>query len=121
MKGLAALAVVAVALVAATPAAADRAPGKTERKALARAAGISPDCAAVRISTVRHRFKWAAVRTRRRCLERRSFSFPEIYRRKRAEGAPWRLRWSFADGCDTLYERVPEKVADDLGFGCAIG
>jgi hypothetical protein len=108
-------------LAVAAPAGADRAPTKTERSAIARAAGISADCAAVRISTVRHRHKWAAVGTRARCLEPRQPSFQQIYRRKRVRDAPWRPRWSHTDGCDALYELVPERVADDLGFGCAIG
>jgi hypothetical protein len=61
------------------------------------------------------------VSTRARCLEPRERSFQEILRRKRARGAPWRLRWSIALGCEALYERVPQRVADDFGIGCIIG
>jgi hypothetical protein len=121
VKGLAALTIVALMLAAAAPAGADRPPTKTERSAIARAAGIRPDCAAIRVSTVRHRYKWAAVSTRRRCLEARIPSFPEIFRRKRERGAPWRERWSRRHGCDALYERVPLRVADDFGIGCSTG
>ena len=106
-------------LAAAAPAGADRAPTKTERNAVARAAGLRADCAAVRISTVRHRYKWAAVHTRDRCLERGTRSLTRIFRRKRERGAPWRLRWSLP-GCD-LYDRVPQRVADDLGIACFDG
>jgi hypothetical protein len=118
---LVALTVVAAALVAATPAGADRAPTQTERSAIARAAGIQADCAAIRISTVRHRHKWAAVRTRARCLRPREIAVQQIFRRKRVRGAPWRQRWARPDGCEALYERVPDRVLDDFRIGCAIG
>jgi hypothetical protein len=113
VKGLATLVVIAWMLAAAAPAGADRAPNKTERSALARAAGISADCAAIRVSTVPHRYKWASVRTRDRCLEPRTRSLTQIFRRKRERGAPWRLRASFR--CDAS---VPERVAEDLGIAC---
>jgi hypothetical protein len=118
VKGLVALAVLASTLAGAAPAVADRAPTKTERNAVARAAGISADCAAIRISTVRHRYKWAAVRTRDRCLEPRTRSLTRIFRRKRERGAPWRLRWGLSRGCAELYDRVPARVAEDFGIAC---
>jgi hypothetical protein len=85
-----------------------------------RAAGIGERCAAVRISTVRQRYKWATIGTRERCRDGARFSLPEIFRRKREAGAPWRVRWSFGNGCDGLYERVPQRVLDDFEIGCAI-
>jgi hypothetical protein len=118
VKALAALIVVAGMLAAAAQAGADRAPTTTERDAIARAAGIRAGCAAVRVSTVRHRYKWALVRTRGRCLEPRTRSLPQIYRHKRERGAQWRLRWTLGRGCDALYSRVPQRVADDLGVAC---
>jgi hypothetical protein len=121
VEGLATLAVVALMLAAAAPAAADRAPTKTERTAIARAAGMRAECAAIRVSTVRHRYKWAAVHTRDRCLERGTRSLTRIFRRKRERGAPWRLRWDLPGGCGDFYGRVPQRVADDLGIACFDG
>ena len=121
MKGLAALMVVAWMLAAAAPASADRAPTKTERNAIARAAEIRAECALIRVSTVRHPYKWAAVRTRDRCLEPRTLSATQIFRRKRERGAPWRLRVSFPGGCAYIGDRVPESVTNDFGIICYDG
>jgi hypothetical protein len=114
VKGLAALMVVAGMLAAAAPAGADRAPTRTERSAIAHAARIlRPDCAAIRVSTVRHRYKWASVRIRDRCRDPRKRSVTRIFRRKRQRGVPWRLYSDFP-----CLGRVPERVADDLGITC---
>jgi hypothetical protein len=120
VKRLAAVTVVAV-LGSAVPAGADRAPTQTERSAIARAAEIRAECAAIRVSTVRHRFKWAHVGIRDRCLEPRERALPRIFRRKRERGAPWRLRWDYGDGCGALLDGVPQRVLDDFGMGCAPG
>jgi hypothetical protein len=116
VKRLAAFIAVASMLAVVAPAGADRAPTERERSAIARAAGTRAGCALIRVSTVRHRYKWALVRTRARCLERRTPALPRIYRQKRERGAPWRLRWF--GSCSDLYSKVPQRVADDLGIAC---
>ena len=115
----AAFAVLALALLVAAAAAADRKPTRDERRAIAKTVDLPPKCAKIRISTVTDDPEWASVYWKPhpadKCMPYASNGVSIV---KYKNG-----HWKFVTAgssftCRQLYRHVPREVVNDLGIDC---
>jgi hypothetical protein len=97
---------------------ADRKPTAKEHAQVARVIGLEPKCAAVRISTVTKKPKWATASWRNAGQECSPFASNGVTVAKKSHG-----RWRFVTAgssfdCPGLYAKVPQPVARDLKISC---
>jgi hypothetical protein len=110
--------VVASPLVLAAVAHADRAPTAKQHRQIAKVAELPPRCAAVRISTVTKKPKWASVSWKPGGAKCKPFAANGVEVVKKTNG-----RWRFITAgssfdCGPLYKLVPLAVVQDLGISC---
>ncbi len=97
---------------------ADRAPTAKQHRQIAKAAELPPRCAAVRISTVSKKPKWASVSWKPGGAKCKPFAANGVEVVKKTKG-----RWRFITAgssfdCGPLYKLVPLAVVQDLGISC---
>jgi preprotein translocase subunit Sss1 len=112
-----ALACVALLIVVSVASAA-RKPTTKERAQIAKVIQLQPRCAAVRISTVTRKPKWATATWRDGGQQCSPFASNGVTVEKKKEG-----RWHFVTAgssfdCPGLYAKVPRAVAKDLKISC---
>jgi hypothetical protein len=111
------LAVVAMVSIVGV-AGADRKPTSKERRQVARVIDLEPKCAAVRISTVTKKPKWASASWRDAGQECSPFASNGVTVAKRSNGK-WRsVTAGSSFTCTELYAKVPQAVAKDLKISC---
>jgi preprotein translocase subunit Sss1 len=97
---------------------ADRKPTSKERAQIAKVIHLGPMCAAVRVSTVTKKPKWASASWRDGGQECSPFASNGVTVEKKSHG-----RWRFVTAgssftCTELYAKVPQAVAKDLKISC---
>ncbi len=110
--------IAALALLVPAVVHADRKPTAKERAQVARVIHLEPKCAAVRISTVAKKPRWATASWRDAGQECSPFASNGVTVAKKSHG-----RWRFVTAgssfdCPGLYAKVPQAIAQDLGIGC---
>jgi hypothetical protein len=114
------LAAVVLALAVTGIAQASRNPTNKEHRAIGKALGWPPRCAAVSISTVTAKPKWASVSWRPGGPKCKPFAANGVAVFKK-KGKPRRWRFVTAGSsfdCGPLYTQVPLAVVQDLGITC---
>jgi hypothetical protein len=110
--------IAALALLVPAVVHADRKPTAKERAQVARVIHLEPKCAAVRISTVTKKPRWATASWRDAGQECSPFASNGVTVGKKSHG-----RWRFVTAgssfdCPDLYAKVPQAIAQDLGITC---
>lgn len=115
MSKLAILALLAAALVLPAAAAAERAPTKAERAAIATAAKVPAGCLKTRVSTVNSAYASTYRRNAKRGCKAYQADGVAVF--KRRESGAWKfVTAGSAFSCPVPH--VPKKVAKDLGIRC---
>jgi hypothetical protein len=110
----------AIALLAAGPANADRKPTVKEKAQIASVIHLPAACAKVRVSTVTKKPKWGSVTFKLAGSQCEPFASNGVTIAKKSKG-----RWRFVTAgssfsCSELNETVPEAVYKDLGIKCFV-
>lgn len=109
---------IALALLAAGAAQADRKPTGKEHRQIAKAMKLPPRCTRVRVSTAVTNPKWASLSFKpgRKC---KKFAADGVAILKKRPGAHWKFVTAGSSfDCGPLYARVPQAVVEDLGISC---
>jgi hypothetical protein len=117
LSGLALL-TVALALLVAGLASADRKPTPKEKAQIASVVHLPVVCARVRVSTVTKKPKWGSVEWRRGGSQCDPLASDGVVVTKKSHG-----RWRFITAgssftCSELYQEVPQEIAKDLRIRC---
>ena len=111
--------VIAVALVAAGLAQADRKPTAKEKRQVARVLELPPQCAHVRISTVTVKPKWASVAFKKDSPASCTALASDGVAIAKKRSGRWRFVTAGSDfECASLYKYVPVAIAEDLDITC---
>ena len=110
----------AIALVAAAPASADRKPTAKEKAQIASVVHLPVVCAKVRVSTVTSKPKWGSVEFRQGGPQCAPLASNGVTIAKKTKG-----RWRFVTAgssfsCSELNETVPTAIYKDLGIKCFV-
>ena len=111
---------IAAAIVAAPAvASADRAASPSERAAVAKAIRAPARCAQVRISTIKGRYRYAAVTLHSRRADCRNHVADgvAVFKRRLTSGARWRFVTA-GSAFDCPVPHVPKRVVADLKIEC---
>jgi hypothetical protein len=109
---------IAVAMIAAGAAQADRKPTGKEHRQIAKAMKLPPRCTRVRVSTVVSNPSWASLSFKpgRKC-ER--FAADGVAILEKRPGGRWKFVTAGSSfDCGPLYEQVPQTVVQDLRISC---
>jgi hypothetical protein len=109
---------IAVALLAAGAAQADRKPTGKEHRQIAKAMKFPPRCTRVRVSTAVTNPGWASLSWKpgRKC---KKFAADGVAILKKRPGGHWKFVTAGSSfECRPLHTQVPQAVADDLGISC---
>ena len=109
---------IALALIAAGAARADRKPTGKEHRQIAKAMKFPPRCTRVRVSTVVSNPSWASLSFKpgRKC---KKFAADGVAILKKRPGGHWKFVTAGSSfDCGPLYAQVPQAVVEDLGISC---
>lgn len=112
------LIVLTTALVLPAAAAADRAPTKSERAGIAKAADVPARCLKTRVSTVNDDYASIHIRNQRRGCKAYQADGVAVFKRRKTGG------WKFVTAGSAFscpVPHVPKAVAKDLGIRCYDG
>lgn len=111
---------IAVALLGAGLASADRKATPDERKAIAKVVELPKACTKARIATVTEAPEWASAEWKPRPADKCSEFAGNGVALLHLKGAKWRFITAGSSfECDSLYEDVPRAVLRDLGVDCS--